>query len=95
MVERSKIEESLKTVFDPEICLDVFTMGLIYDIKIDGSIVQIKMTLTTPLCPYGGFLIDSVKDVLKKIDGISVVDVELVFDPPWVPPPEVRMMLGV
>jgi len=69
---------------------------LIYDLKIEANeIVKIKMTLTTPMCPYGPALIDSVKEAIKKVNGVRDVVLDLVFDPPWVPSEELKMQLGL
>lgn len=95
MLERSVVENALKKVIDPEIGMDIITMGLIYDIIISDSSVHIKMTLTSPMCPYGQFLIDQVKDELKSLDPKLEVKVEMVWDPPWSPPAEVKLMFGL
>jgi metal-sulfur cluster biosynthetic enzyme len=89
------IVEALKKVVDPEIGIDVYTLGLIYDVRQDGASVQIKMTLTTPMCPYGPMLVDNVKAEIGSVKGVGRVEVELVFDPPWIPSEELRAMLGV
>ena len=96
MPTREQLIESLKKVFDPEINIDVWALGLIYDLKIEANeIVKMKMTLTTPMCPYGPALIDSVKEAIKKVNGVRDVVLDLVFDPPWVPSEELKMQLGL
>jgi metal-sulfur cluster biosynthetic enzyme len=95
MIKKEQVIKVLKTVEDPELRIDVYTLGLIYDIKIDKDKVKIKMTLTTPLCPYGPMLIDMVEDSIKKIKGVKDVKTELVFDPPWQPNDELRTMFGI
>jgi len=95
MATREQLIESLKKVFDPEINIDIWTLGLIYDLKIEKDLVKIKMTLTTPMCPYGPALIDSVKEAVKKVNGVKDVALDLVFDPPWAPSEELKMQLGM
>lgn len=81
---RDQIEAALRTVFDPEIPVNIFDLGLVYEIKIgDKSDVKITMTLTAPACPVAG---DIVRDVQEKIEALPAVldcHVQLTFDPPW------------
>ncbi len=81
---KEEILEKLKTVIDPEIGIDIVSLGLIYDIKIDNDEVKVKMTMTTPACPLSGLLVSDVESVLRNM-GITKYDVQLVFDPPWTP----------
>jgi FeS assembly SUF system protein len=79
-----QIIERLKRVFDPEIPVNIYDLGLIYNISIDtGSVAHITMTLTAPNCPVAESLPVEVKDSVKEIQGISDCVVELTFDPPW------------
>jgi metal-sulfur cluster biosynthetic enzyme len=96
MTLKDKATEVLKHVMDPELGIDVYTLGLIYDIKANEEMeaVEIKMTFTTPLCPYGPQLLGDIKQSLLAA-GLRAVEVEVVFDPPWEPTPELREMLGV
>ncbi|MBA4303288.1 MAG: SUF system Fe-S cluster assembly protein [Sphingobacteriaceae bacterium] len=74
----------LKTIFDPEIPVDIYELGLIYEIKVSpGGKVDVLMTLTSPACPVAGTLPGEVEGKLKGINGVSDVKVELTFDPPW------------
>lgn len=95
-ITEQQIIEKLKLVKDPEIGIDVWTLGLIYKITLEEDGVEILMTLTTPLCPFADELI---ADVEKKVGelgyGEGDVRVELTFEPSWEPSEEVRMMLGV
>jgi FeS assembly SUF system protein len=76
--------EALHTVYDPEIPVDIYELGLIYDLNIDeGGNVAVKMTLTAPGCPVAGTMPDMVKEALEHVDSIGKIDVELVWDPPW------------
>ena len=75
---------ALKTVYDPEIPINLYDLGLIYDISIDGAgHVDIHMTLTSPACPVAGSLPGRVEQVVCCVDGVSTANVELVWDPPW------------
>jgi FeS assembly SUF system protein len=81
---RDRIEETLRTVFDPEIPVNIFELGLVYEIKIgDNNRVGIIMTLTAPGCPVAGDIIREVDEKIREIEGVSDVDVTLTFDPPW------------
>ncbi|MBL7905914.1 MAG: SUF system Fe-S cluster assembly protein [Bacteroidales bacterium] len=80
----NQVIEKLKTVFDPEIPVNIYDLGLIYTINIDDqSVAHISMTLTAPNCPVAESLPVEVKEVVSGIDGISGCEVELTFDPPW------------
>lgn len=92
-MDKEKAIEILKTVNDPEIQIDVWTMGLIRKLDIKKNRVYILMTLTTPMCPYGEILIEEIRRKLNQI--FKEVDIELTFDPPWEPSEELRSMLGV
>lgn len=82
-VER-KIIQRLKTVFDPEIPVDIYELGLIYEIKIeDDGKVAVKMTLTSPMCPVADSLPMEVQEKILSINEVTDVDLQVVFDPPW------------
>ena len=89
-LDRSEIEnaivEALKTVFDPEIPVDIYELGLNYDVDLqeDGA-VKLKMTLTAPGCPVAGSLPIEVKNKVESVPGVTSADVELVWDPAWNP----------
>ena len=75
-----------KTVFDPEIPVDIYELGLIYKVDIsDGRHVDIDMTLTAPGCPVAGEMPGWVEEAAKRVEGVNSVNVNLVFDPPWTP----------
>jgi FeS assembly SUF system protein len=81
-----ELVEKLKTVFDPEIPVDIYELGLIYKVDVsDDRDVAIDMTLTAPGCPVAGEMPDWVKDAVLSIPGIRSCTVDLVFDPPWDP----------
>jgi FeS assembly SUF system protein len=76
----------LKTVFDPEIPVNIYDLGLIYDIRIsEDELVRVKMTLTSPNCPVAESLPVEVKDKIETIAGVKEADVEIVWDPSWNP----------
>ena len=80
------IVETLKTVYDPEIPVDIYELGLIYGFEIDpGGKVDVKMTLTSPACPVAEILPVEVDKKIRAIDGVTDVVIDLVWDPPWSP----------
>ena len=79
-----KIVEVLKLVFDPEIPVNIYDLGLIYEINVDEeNNVKIKMTLTAPNCPAADFIIEDVRLKVEGLSGVKSVEVELVFEPEW------------
>jgi FeS assembly SUF system protein len=75
---------AIKTCYDPEIPVDVYELGLIYEIDIrDEGVVYVKMTLTSPMCPVAEILPIEVEEKARSVEGISRVDLDLVWDPPW------------
>ncbi|HLD12507.1 MAG TPA: metal-sulfur cluster assembly factor [Candidatus Nanoarchaeia archaeon] len=95
MVTKDNVIDILKTVKDPEIWIDIWTIGLIRDITITKEKITILMTLTTPQCPYGPQLMDDIKQALTQGTKIKTIDLQLTFNPPWKPPEELRKILGV
>tara|TARA_Y100000389_G_scaffold93313_1_gene90009 strand:- start:732 stop:1028 length:297 start_codon:yes stop_codon:yes gene_type:complete len=80
---KEKIIAEIKTIYDPEIPVNIYDLGLIYDINVDKKKAKIKMTLTSPNCPVAESLPKEVKDVAMQVEEIEDVDLELVWDPPW------------
>ena len=81
---KEKIINEIKKIYDPEIPVNIYELGLIYDIKIDKTNnVKVKMTLTTPNCPVAESLPKEVKDSIIEVKEVNDVDLELVWDPPW------------
>ena len=81
---REKVIAALQDVYDPEIPVDIYKLGLIYNIDIsDTANVVIRMTLTTPNCPAAQSLPEQVKQKTAKLEGVNSAEVEVVFDPPW------------
>lgn len=96
MVIKQEIEEVLKNTLDPELGIDLWTLGLIYKVDFDEKkqALKLTMTFTTPLCPYGPQIVGDLKGRFRAL-GLEDVVVDVVFDPPWEPSPDVRAMLGV
>ena len=80
---KEKIIKNIKKVFDPEIPVNIYELGLIYDIKIDDGDVEVIMTLTSPFCPVAGSLPKEVAARVSEVEGVKKANVELVFEPPW------------
>ena len=79
-----KVVKVLKTIYDPEIPVDIYELGLIYDVFLnEDNDVKILMTLTSPNCPVAESLPQEVKDKVAEIDGVKSSDVEMTFEPPW------------
>ncbi len=80
----AEILKVIKEVFDPEIPVNIYDLGLIYEIDVDDyDNVDIKMTLTAPNCPVADSMPNEVKEKVKAIEGVNNVNIEMVFDPPW------------
>jgi metal-sulfur cluster biosynthetic enzyme len=96
MATKEDVIEVLKTVEDPELFLDIWFLGLIYNIEMhpDGA-VDIEMTFTSPMCPAGPQLMDQVKTSVAALNGVTEVNVRITFDTPWQPSDEVKGMLGM
>ena len=81
---KSKVIEAVKKIYDPEIPVNIYELGLIYKIDIDEkNKVNIDMTLTSPNCPVAESLPNEVKENIKKVEGVSDVNLNLVWEPPW------------
>ena len=83
---RKRVIDGLRTVFDPEIPVNVYELGLIYDVKVDDDgRAYIRMTLTSPMCPAAELLPPEVEARARSVAGVTSVELELVWDPPWTP----------
>ena len=80
---KEKVISEIKKIYDPEIPVNIYELGLIYDVSVKDKDVKVKMTLTTPNCPVAESLPKEVKDSIKEINGVEKVDLDLVWDPPW------------
>lgn len=94
----SRIVENLKQVYDPEISVNIYDLGLIYNIDISGELCNITMSLTSPFCPVADYIIDDVKQAALGVTGITETNVEITFEPEWGPDKmseDAKMILGI
>ena len=98
-VNRDEVYEALRTVYDPEIPVNVVDLGLIYDVQVsDANDVFVQMTLTFPGCGMGPHIAQQAEWAVQDVEGVEEVNIELTFDPPWSPDlisEEARNMLGI
>lgn len=83
MIDNSFVVEKLKTIYDPEIPVNIYDLGLIYKIEITGNDVHVVMTLTTATCPAAAFMPEEVRSVLEEIPSIGNITVDVVYEPKW------------
>ena len=83
MEVKNKIIDEIRKIYDPELPVNIYDLGLIYDVQVLKEKAKIKMTLTTPNCPVAESLPKEVKEAAMQVEGIKEVDLELVWDPPW------------
>lgn len=84
-MDKKRVIEALKEVYDPEIPINIYDLGLIYDVSIEGGRIKVVMTMTAPGCPMAYYVVKMVEDRLRKLDDVEDVEVELTWDPPWSP----------
>jgi metal-sulfur cluster biosynthetic enzyme len=94
-VSRDDVISALKGVIDPELYIDIWTLGLVYDIEIVDRTVKITMTFTSIACPLGPQLVEEVKRCLESLDSVDNVEVTVVFKPPWEPSEDLKAILGI
>jgi len=97
-VTEKDVRNALKTVKDPELNVDLVTLGLVYDIQVEDDSAKAIITLTTPMCPAAGEIVDQARLAMAKVEGVNTAVVELTFDPPWTPErisPLIRSALGL
>ncbi len=83
---KAGVVDMLKTVYDPEIPVDIYELGLVYDVNVEeGGNVAIRMTLTSPMCPVAESLPPEVEEKVRGVPGVSEVKIDLVWEPPWTP----------
>ncbi|MEK6951313.1 MAG: iron-sulfur cluster assembly protein [Nanoarchaeota archaeon] len=87
------IEEVFKKYLDPELGIDVWTLGLIYHLELQGNKVKILLTFTSPLCPYGPQMVTELQQQIRERG--AEAEIEVTFDPPWQPSEELREMMGM
>lgn len=81
---QDKIVQNLRTVYDPEIPVDIYSLGLVYSIDLDDDAnLNIDMTMTSPTCPMADFIVDDARIKLEAIDGIKSVNINIVYEPVW------------
>jgi FeS assembly SUF system protein len=97
MINEEQVIQSLKTVFDPEIPVNIYDLGLVYNISITANGVHITMTLTTATCPAAAFMPEEVRATVSRIPGVGAIQIDVVYDPRWTKErmsPEARQQLG-
>ena len=85
MVTREDVVEALHGVEDPELGMDIVELGLMYDVEVDGANVKITYSLTSMGCPAGAMIAEGIVDAARGVPGVTEVEAELTFDPPWTP----------
>ena len=91
------IRQALRTVKDPELDLNIIDLGLVYDVEVDEGLVRINMTLTSPGCPAGPMITNDIYKVVRAMEGVKDVDIDIVWEPYGTPDridPKVRAMMG-
>ena len=90
---RRDLARVLRLVDDPEVGVNIVDLGLVYDLRLEGGVAHVRLTMTTPACPMSGYITTQVEDVLFQLPAVADVRVELVWSPPWSPAmmdPDVR-----
>ncbi len=82
---RARVTEALRGVLDPELGLNVVDLGLVYEVALDARGVHVRLAMTTPACPLGEEIVRDAEERLRAVEGLGVVEVELVHEPPWGP----------
>lgn len=98
-VTEKEVRAALRTVKDPELNLDLVVLGLVYDIDVqEGGRVDVRISLTSPMCPVAGQIVEDAKNAVLGVEGVEDAEVQLTFDPPWTPEriaPLIRASLGL
>jgi metal-sulfur cluster biosynthetic enzyme len=94
-VTRDEVVAMMKTIIDPELYIDIYTLGLIYDIQVVEDVLNVRMTFTSVACPAGPQLVHEIKEKAKELGGIRETNVEVVFQPQWQPSEELKALLGI
>lgn len=98
MVTEDEVRKALRNVKDPELNLDLVVLGLVYDVDVQDEHVHATISLTSPMCPAAGQIVDDAKTEIEGLDGIESAEVEITFEPRWTPEridPIVRSSLGI
>ncbi|MBI4540751.1 MAG: metal-sulfur cluster assembly factor [Gemmatimonadetes bacterium] len=97
-ITEKEVRNALRNVKDPELGFDVVVLGLVYDVRIDDGRVHVRMSLTSPMCPVAGQIVEQAKGLIESLEGVQDAEVELTFEPPWTPErmsPLIRASLGL
>jgi metal-sulfur cluster biosynthetic enzyme len=97
-LSESAARDALRHVKDPELDMNIVDLGLVYDVEVAGGEVRVKMTLTSPGCPAGPMITNDAYRVLRGLEGVTDVDIEIVWEPYWTPErmdPKVRALMGL
>ena len=97
-VTQKAVRDALKSVKDPELNLNLVVLGLVYDIEVEGSAAKVTISLTTPMCPAAGQILEEAREAVAGVEGVEDAQVKLTFDPPWTPErisPLIRSSLGL
>ena len=97
MVDKEQVIEALREVYDPEISINVYDLGLIYNLDVNGDHVHVQHTLTSMMCPFADQICQDITDAVKGVDGVATMERELVWDPPFsmdMVPDETKFALG-
>lgn len=98
MVKKEEVMKALSTVVDPDLGIDVVSLGLIYDVEIKEKEVFVLFTLTSPSCPYADVFVSEIQEAVQNIEGITKAEVKITFAPPWTPEkidPDIRAALNL
>lgn len=98
MSSETDVRRRLRRVKDPELNLDIVVLGLVYDIDVNDDHVHVTMSLTSPMCPAAGQIVEDAKNAIEELEDVTTAEVELTFDPPWTPEridPLIRSSLGI
>jgi metal-sulfur cluster biosynthetic enzyme len=91
------VRQALRQVKDPELDMNIVDLGLVYDVEVDAGLVRINMTLTSPGCPAGPMITNDIYKVVRALEGVTDVDIDIVWEPYWTPEridPKIRAMMG-
>lgn len=98
MQQDPEILRALRAVLDPELGIDVVSLGLVYEARVEGEVAHVVMTMTTPACPLGEVILEDARQAIEAtVPGVRRADIALVFEPPWSPErmsPDARLMLS-
>lgn len=94
IMKEELIEDVFKKYVDPELGIDIWTLGLVYNVELNEDKVKILLTFTSPLCPYGPQMVEELKEMILN-KRAKDVQIEVTFDPPWQPSQELKEMMGM